>query len=59
MIDTEMSIRPEVCDCSGDRLSVQLTNKARKSEKSHCVWLCSPEISTTDRSLILCLVTAS
>ncbi len=35
MMALEMSIRPCVCDISGDRFSVQFRNSARRSEKSH------------------------
>ena len=38
MISAEMSTSPWVLDTSGDRLSVQLTNTADRSEKSHSVW---------------------
>jgi len=34
MISFEMLARPSVLEISGKRLSVQLTNRARKSEKS-------------------------
>src|SRR5207245_2393807 len=35
MIEIARSARPCVFDSSGDRLSVQLMNNARRSEKSH------------------------
>src|SRR5262245_59043276 len=38
MISPEMSIKPWVCDISGDRLSVQLMKMARRSLKSHRLW---------------------
>ena len=36
MISIDRSTRPCVCDSSGERFSVQLTNSARRSLKSHC-----------------------
>ena len=35
MISIEMEARPSVLDTSGDLFSVQLMNRARRSEKSH------------------------
>src|SRR5207248_6537054 len=38
MISPAMSMRPCVCESSGDRFRVQLMNRARRSLKSHSVW---------------------
>jgi len=35
MMARDMSIKPCVCDISGERFSVQLRNSALSSEKSH------------------------
>ena len=51
MISMEMSARPWVCDCSGERLSVQLMKSARRSEKSH--WLCWQSSSCFGVSVVM------
>jgi len=48
-ISIEIAAKPSVFETSGDRLSVQLMNSARRSEKSHVLCWPNSSLSLTRR----------